>query len=995
MSSVEDTEDFHVSEITLIERKSNTIDIVPIDGDNLRGNLTEYRLSSRLNATLNGTTKNGHILLRGTDGLFDTKGPILTNEAAKAKYLIEAQLSQNWRETGKKGRLFRFELTDANTGIGDHGRHVSLTLTALDVRLDEFRDSEQLRLYTPFEAFKRRLATFNAGRSDDNDALEISLADSDNDLPNDDRLRQDWLPLKPMTTKMLLVEIIRRVSSPTVIGSGNEDWYYEITPVEGGRPGQYKCIVKRFGHNTTPIVKLDVDSARTSTVPITVAKEINSNFNNRRYKNIVIGECKKGAHSYPMNFTRAASDITHGRIAEDYSTTEANYRIGDYVKSGTDYFKCKANTTAANPSPPSSLPLIWDKIVPRDASTSPWTEDLEWWTDNMSPTTDSDYVGLFHDMNIVRKRYDLTNVFDEFEGVSIKDVEGILRSPPASKKHGQRWLVDSITLSGNDWNSHEKQIAQWNTAKDGGAGWEFSSDPVTDELVTDRGTGEVLRYDNSSWITEWSLAIEGALTSESHSPIPFIPVEAISHEITGTGRTVANGKLIRARDNSDDRAVFFKFNWNVFPNEADTIVSAITEVLEIISPFHTLLDAGFELLGHDISDSLGDIAAQFANFLSGNSEDNDSVKDDFGVGSLKNRASRRFGYSITFPFGDTDNHVENSTVDFINMNYSMRDNTKIGWQNGEYTEDLGNVRGLEQWLFLRHENNAGEEINGIANVPMVYWFRDLFDRVVFFEYTIRAHNTWQKSLIPCGPGSNVEQFDSRIDEFFKAFGYTFPFNFYIKERELTGALFNWNFVRGMGTFNKQSYSDNFIYTAGQDSFLKIFAEHALQYVVKNPAVYTAGLIEVEKVITDNVIFGVDDIHFLKDGYVTFNSGANYRGSEVDPDPTAADSIIMPIETNPRMDMIPLTNQFDYVNIKDILRRQLSRFQYHPEKQIVESRGDVRLNVGETFSIQKPDSDEAAVLPQNFVPMEVSHIEKQGYNCVITAIRKYQPEASDV
>ena len=969
-------EDFHVSEITLIERKSNSITTVDILGDAERGNLTEYRLSSSSNSTLNGTTKNGQLLLRSTDGLFDTKGPILTDERAKAKYLIEAQIIQEWRGTGAvgRGRLFRFEITDANTGIGDHGRHVSLTLTALDIRLDEFRDSEQLRLYTPFEAFERRIATFNAGRSAINDGLFIDIIT--NDLPNDDRLRQDWLPLKPMTLKMLLVEIIRRVSSPTVIGSGNEDWYYEITPKEGGRPGEFECIVKRFGHNTTPTVILDVDSTRIVTpADGTVAKDINSNFNNRRYKNIIIGECKKGAHSYPMNFTRAASDITHGRIAGNYSTTKPDYRIGDYVRSGTEYFKCIANTTVANPTPPSALPNTWDRIEPRNKNTSPWTENLDWWTDNMSPTTDSDYEGFFHDMNIVRKGYDLTNVFDEFEGVSIKDVQGILRSPPAAKKHGQRWLVDSITLSGNDWNSHENQISQWDETS---GEWKFSSDPVTDELVNNRGTGEVLRYDGSSWDAEWSLDIEEGLT-ESHSPIPFIPVQSVDH--------------IQARDGSMDRAVGFKFNWNVFPDDADEIVRVITEVLEIISPFHSLLDAGFELLGHDISSFLGDIVSQFITFLSDNSEDNDSIKTDFGTGSLKNRASRRFGYSITFPFGDTDNHVDNSIVDFVNMNYSMRDNTKIGWHNGEYTEDLGNVRGLEQWVFLKHQNRAGEEINGIANVPMIYWFRDLFDRVVFFRYTIRAHNTWQKIVIPCGPGSNVEQFDSRIDEFFRAFGYTFPFNFYIKERELTGALFNWNFVRGMGTFNAESYSENFIYTAGQDVFLKIFAEHATQYVVKNPAVYTAGLIEVEKVITDNVIFGVDDIHFLKDGYVTFNSGANYRGSEVDT--SATDDIRMPIATNPRMDVIPLTNQFDYVNIKDILRRQLSRFQYHPEQQIIESRGDVRLNVGEMFSIQKPDSNEAAVPPQNFVPMKVSHIEKQGYNCVITAIRKYQPEAIDI
>ena len=43
--------------------------------------------------------------------------------------------------------------------------------------------------------------------------------------------------------------------------------------------------------------------------------------------------------------------------------------------------------------------------------------------------------------------------------------------------------------------------------------------------------------------------------------------------------------------------------------------------------------------------------------------------------------------------------------------------------------------------------------------------------------------------------------------FFKAFGYVFPFNHFIKERELTGVAFDWSKVKEMGCFNKESYDE--------------------------------------------------------------------------------------------------------------------------------------------------------------------------------------------
>ena len=144
----------------------------------------------------------------------------------------------------------------------------------------------------------------------------------------------------------------------------------------------------------------------------------------------------------------------------------------------------------------------------------------------------------------------------------------------------------------------------------------------------------------------------------------------------------------------------------------------------------------------------------------------------FGVGNVKNKASRRYGFNIKFPFprraitgNAVGSQIKKSVVDFVNLDESMVSGKK-GWNEGLDTEDLGNVRGVEHWVKLLHETKSNSEVNGIANTPMIWYYRDLFDRVVYFEYTIPAHNEWQKIIIPAGFGSKLKQFDSRIDELF-------------------------------------------------------------------------------------------------------------------------------------------------------------------------------------------------------------------------------------
>ena len=76
-----------------------------------------------------------------------------------------------------------------------------------------------------------------------------------NNLPDDNRLRQDWLPTEPVTIKSLLMDVIKRTSAPTVIGSTNRDWYYEMYPDESDVGiKDFKCDITCCSADSDPIL---------------------------------------------------------------------------------------------------------------------------------------------------------------------------------------------------------------------------------------------------------------------------------------------------------------------------------------------------------------------------------------------------------------------------------------------------------------------------------------------------------------------------------------------------------------------------------------------------------------------------------------------------------------------------------------------------------------------------------------------------------------------
>lgn len=1084
----------------LIDKTKDTIVPITIKGD-VSGDLLPFRSSCRISDVIgkNGTY-NATLVLRSDDNIFIDNGPILIDELAKFKYLIDIQFFQP-KDIGGGGednlgfstRLFRCEISNATIDAGRKGHHVSLELTAYDVRLEETLDAERHELFTPKQSFLGRVvnvvtrtttispatatvvvsggqvvsitpvdqsrgyqfppetvisgdginatATAVLGTGEDSDKvvsyvitnpgsgytsatitvdappkgpffLINDTGDTSIDLPTNDRTKQDWIPTKPTPTKVLLDNIMQKVSKPEIIGSVNQDFFY-YTIADTINPQKFTVVAKQFGKIDSGVILKDDD---TTTENDTIEKTKQSDFNNRKYKNVIIGRGKKGSQTFPPNFGILSSDLTHARFAADWNIS-IQYLKGDYVKFGFDRYKALFDTIGEVPN---AFPAKWKNLTTSTGGT-PWTIDPEIWIASMagfnlnkinaSPGTGEViravvadggvtgariedggvghtvgdtltitgtginstgtvssvssgaitgvnitspgtgwFAGFFTDMNIARANYDRDDEFDEFEKVSVKDIESFQFSTPDDIPSGEiatgrRWLVNG---GSDDWAGQNNKIAQ----REEGS-WRFSNAPVGGvtnatprDFVNDLNLGRVLGYNGTNWEDVWNVDTNPEISS------PFHPVETVSK--------ISNR-------NGLNQAVEFTFNWNTFDlgNISQTILDGITTSL----PIGVLL----KIFGIILTTTN---TVDVATFLAAIGKTPAELLTEFGEGNVKNKASRCLMWNLKFPLTrkkivtavktySVGEFIKKPLVDFENLSETLDTNAK-GWNNGLETENLGNLRGLEWWQRVSFFNKQGEAINGLSDLPFLLFFRDKFDTMVYKETTQRSHDRWGKFRITAGPNSGMKIFDSRVDELFTILGYTFPDNFFLEQRELTGVKFDWRRVRDMFCIYKGSYDDNFFYKASQNAYFDNFNEHATQFFKDTVFQFTLGFLDEEDVIVDKAKIAVDDIHFIKDAYVS-------SSDEAEPDS--------------RVQEIDLENQFDYINMKKtLLPRLLSRKQFHPEFQITDCIGNVRLRAGQSYTLD----DSTVPGPTKLTPIEVIHLDDgNGYNNQIISVRKYE------
>ena len=298
-----------------------------IDGDI---ELFKHRLE--LVNTGNSKTDNGVLTLRiPPDGTFVRKEPILVNEEAKDKYLIQAQIRQSDGAGGvRKGKIFRFTIgTPTIQDDVNDGETLKIHLIPTEYRLKEHLTSKQLKFFTPRKSFEKRLTDYNITRGSSEPAVFLAIDQGDPlddsiQLPNDEGLKQNYDPLAPSKTHELLWDIINRLSLPSVSGGTFQDYYFDfegssLVPFAGDLTDGSINIVdvkaEKFGETDSGIT-LDPLSL-TSPVDAERDKTIMSDL--IRFKNNIIMEGSVRGGSLPMERTRFNSIWQHANNRPEFN----------------------------------------------------------------------------------------------------------------------------------------------------------------------------------------------------------------------------------------------------------------------------------------------------------------------------------------------------------------------------------------------------------------------------------------------------------------------------------------------------------------------------------------------------------------------------------------------------------------------------------------------------------------------------------------------------
>lgn len=878
------------AKITLIDKTAPTITPITINGDTTGslGTGSDYMVDVRLTSSGIKKTRNGVLKLRSVDGIFITKGPILIDSETKSKYWIDAQIIQkDSNGVDIEGELFRFQIGTPIVENTDRGLFLTIPLSAVEYRMRESLDSEQLILQTPKDAFIQRVDNYFSHQGPNAPLIVIdNLADID--LPDDDTLKQNWLSQGPVTAHNSLVEIIQRLANPGVVGGTFQDFYYYFEP-DGTATKTIFVKAEEFGTRSSGVI-LDVLG------PSGTTAEEKQTFqtDNLKFKNIVIARGANSSHRLPIEHTRFASDVEHAKVSSIWSSS-VTYSAGQYVQfdigSGViQLFKSLVNSNLNNT--PNTSPTQWLNLT-TSVIFSPWTNDKDFWTTNFaghsSPPTG--YVGFALDMNMTRADYDRTDVYDEFETISFKWVTKVGVNNPSSEPaaeifDGQRYIVGSSPTG--DFAGNANKLAQYDTSVSP-AVWRFSNDPVftagsppTQDSVLDLTSGQIYKWSGTAWVVAWTLSTDSGVSSPLH------PIKSISNV---TGPTGVNS------------AIEFEYDWD-------------------------------------------------------------------NITKVQNQASRGAWWHLLFPFPRQANTSPSITVgelykqpilDFFNLNVTPKGLT--GWNNGVDSEDLGNLRGVNVKMRLSIRDDSSNLIDFLYDMPIVFWFIDKFDRIVYTETKVRRNGEWDTITFPAGPDTGMQLYDNRIDELVKILGYTLPFNFFLQEKEYTGVRFDWRNVKGMGCFWKDGYDENFFYKNAETDLLDNFLSHVSQIGLN---LLTAFDDPIANVVIDNAKLALDELTFIKDAYVSSR------------DLTVNDS---------RQKISSVTSQSDYLNMKVIAQGIEARDAFFPQFQTLDAYGDVRLRLGLTFTAQ---GTRVPSSPLTMVVGEVTHsiTQNKGYRVEVIGVNKF-------
>jgi len=672
---------------------------------------------AKLQATHTGVAKTNNAILTlvvPPDGSFIRIAPNLMDEFVKTDFLIEIQIKQG----ANNGQVFRCEVGQP-TARNDEtlGEIIEIPMVAQEIINKEHFDSAQDLFVTPNQRFINVINDFILNAFG---GPVFTFAPSQPNLPDQDALKQNWLPLAPTKTGQLLEDIITRLGEAPQLGGVLTDFYFDF---ESDPVVTKNVFVKaeEFGLVDSGVV-LD---------PLTlgqVGAESRNSFNldNIIFKNLVVLKADPNCGSLPGAHQRFQSEFQHAQDRPLFSSS-TTFNIGDVTQiqfSGFPnqrFFTSKTDSNIGNTPATGRFGAVdtvnWDEDFSIDPSSptsgafftpTPWTSDLTDQKKNLAgnPFTvlieGTTFEGLMPDWNISRFNFDRELPDDRFERVSVKLVDERSNGVPANVNlwDGKRIIVGIDGSTDGDvtaWNSEltpaqsglsgdlRGRIAEVvvlppsvgnqqptiasrififsdKPTDDGGAGSNRRQDVVN---IFNDGSGsgaKVLVWDDTAtggagdWQTDWLVTLDSAKTTGS----PWHPVRFFN---LVTGATGIPNQAIQATYLWKQRAGFPIF---VDPVNGTSIAPASRGAwLWISFPY---------------------------------------PRDDGSSTGLQ------YGFDRVFPFVDTFNLTRNHLG-------------QVGWNRGVDSEDLGAISSITFKMKLGIFKSVDDSaiILGRANMPMIFW----------------------------------------------------------------------------------------------------------------------------------------------------------------------------------------------------------------------------------------------------------------------------------
>lgn len=960
-------------------------------------NLADWFVRFEITNTGVSKTNSGTLTLRiDALGTFIRSGPILVDEATKNAYLIEMQLKQDldndgdFSEPNEQGIVLRGIIGQPQISIDEtFGEVLRINLVGIEYRIKETLTSEDHRFISPNESFTRRLNEVTTN------ATGVRFSSITNSLPTSPIL--SFQPFNPTKVHDTLTEIIDLLALPQVAGGSFDDFYFDIEP-NATQTNHLTLIAEKFGNTNSGVIinPLSINVFDTDEEQTVITDNI-------EYKNHVIIVGSGNGGSLPVERTRFASNFEHAKIRDEWSGSSVSYTLGDLVQhktttalkphlvtyhtaktthtstggqdpittsgtlwtqdftvyppfittSGTFYrvgeiithstggvtafYQCNAKLTYpithfSSITPPAAptgwtfLKSVADANYTAFVTYTPWTNDVDLWKNTLAGATNlgiSGGVGWAFDWNITKANYNREDQKSSFEPVSPKWVTSInnLTQPSNSQTEvydGQRFLLGA-SPTGTDWAGNGNKIAERFTTNEQTVPvtgeWKFSVSPVNSDVVSDLATAHIYQFNGTIWGSIWDpLSVD-----DTDKPSPF-------HLCNNVG-------LVAGATGISGQAVEFTYDWFVNPLD--------------------LLNTHFHRTSRGV-------------WISQSFPIPRLPTTNFDTGAL---------------YGGAGGSVQPIKGTFNTNNMDVNRKGVRGWNQGINSEDMGKISAIKFKMRVSMFRNSGGTslVEGQPDVPMTFWATDKFDRVWYAKFKLRRNGQWDDVRISVGDFAQNQLYFARWDELAKLNnGVTITeLDFTLAEKEFSGVLFDWKFVKHWGVQLDESYVETGLYKNGlQRAFeygedISNDLQSSWFWSMLGPTgVIIKNSLPQHTPVTQNFIrlsakIALDDLHFEKEQIVTSDNTA---------------------KTDPRTVVEHISTESDYLNLKDRAIGSESRKRFFPQFWHIRATGDVRLRFGHKFTVTNSRVNTGS---QEMVVSEVKHIyDHDGYHIELAGIRKF-------